>query len=101
MKKHKKQMDWRRNKERNLFSRGSSQLEISNMLHISQSTISRDIDYWQNKTDNKGIDPDDQLDGYEKMKLILDEAVKELWKIINSSKTRSKEKAKSISLIWS
>jgi predicted transcriptional regulator len=102
LKKYKKQMDWRRNKVRDLFSRGYSQFEISNMLHISQSTISRDINYWQNKINNRDVDPDDQLfDEYEKMMLTLDETVKELWKIIDSSKTGSKEKAKSISLILS
>jgi predicted transcriptional regulator len=100
MKKYKKQMDWRRNKVRDLFSRGYAQFEISNMLHISQSTISRDINYMQSKTNNKDVDPDDQLlDEYEKMMLTLDETVKELWKIIDSSKTGSKEKAKSINLI--
>ena len=83
-----------------MLSRGYSQFEISNMLHISQSTISRDINYWQNKINNKDIDPDDQLlDEYEKIMLTLDETVKELWIIIDSSKTGSKEKAKSISLI--
>jgi len=100
MKKYKKQMDWRRNKVRELFSRGYSQFEISNMLHISQSTISRDINYIQNKTNKKDIDPDDQLyEEYEKMDLIFDESIKELWKIIDSSKTSSKEKTKSIGLI--
>ena len=93
-------MDWRRNKVRELFSRGYSQFEISNMLHISQSTISRDINYIQNKTNKKDIDPDDQLyEEYEKMDLIFDESIKELWKIIDSSKTSSKEKTKSIGLI--
>ena len=93
MKKYKRQMDWRRNKVRELFSRGYSQFEISNMLHISQSTISRDVNYMQNKINNRDIDPDDQLlDEYEKMMLILDEAVKELWKIIDSPKTGSEYK---------
>ena len=100
MKQYKKQMDWRRNKIRDLFSRGYSQYEISNILHISQSTISRDINYMHSKLNNKDIDPDDQLFyEYEKMMLTLDESVKELWKIIDSSKTNSKEKAKSIDLI--
>jgi hypothetical protein len=58
-----------------------SQFEISNMLHISQSTISRDINYMQNKINKKDIDPKDLLfDDYERMTLILDEAVKELGK---------------------
>ena len=54
----------------------------------------------QSKIHKRDADPDDQLfDEYEKMMLTLDETVKELWKIIDSSKTGSKEKAKSISLI--
>ncbi len=72
------------------------------MLHISQLTISRDVNHWQSKINKRDIDPDDQLlDEYGKIKLTLDETVKELWKIIDSSKTRSKEKAKSIGLILS
>ena len=100
MKKYKKQMDWRKNKVRELFSRGYSQFEISHMLHISQSTISRDINYIQNKFDKKDVDPDYLLfDEYEKMILVLDEAVKELWETVDSSKTSSKDKNKSIGLI--
>ena len=55
------------------------------MLHISQSTISRDINYMQSEINNKDIDPDDQLlDECKRMNLILGETVKELWKIIDS-----------------
>ena len=54
----------------------------------------------QSKINKRDVDPDDRLlDEYEKMMLILDETVKELWKIIDSSKTSSKEKTKSINLI--
>jgi len=70
------------------------------MLHISQSTISRDINYIKNKINKKDVDQDDLLfDEYEKMILNLDESIKELWKIVDSSKTGSKEKTKSIGLI--
>jgi hypothetical protein len=44
-KKYQKQIDWRRNKVRELLIRGYSQYEISNTLHISQPIISRDIDF--------------------------------------------------------
>ena len=47
-KKYQKQIDWRRNKVRELLIRGYSQYEISNTLHISQPTISRDIDFIRN-----------------------------------------------------
>ncbi len=93
-------MDWRRNKVRDLFTRGYSQFEISNTLHISQSTISRDINYMHNKTKKKDIDPDDLLlEEYEKDRLLLSETIKELWKIIDAPKTASKEKTKSINLL--
>ena len=46
-KKYQKQIDWRRNKVRELLIRGHNQFEISNTLRISQPTISRDIDYIQ------------------------------------------------------
>jgi hypothetical protein len=42
-KKYRKQIDWPRNKVRELLSRGYSQYEMSNTLHLSQPTISRDI----------------------------------------------------------
>ena len=51
MAKYRNQMAWRRNKVRELLARGyeqyeiSKQYEISNTLHISQPTISRDIHY--------------------------------------------------------
>ncbi len=87
---------------RKMFSSGYSQFEISNMLHISQSTVSGDVNYGQSKINKRDVDPDDQiLDEYEKMMLTLDETVKDLWKITDSSKTGSKEKAKSISLTLS
>ena len=40
-------MAWRRNKVRELLTRGYGQYEIANTLHISQPTISRDIHYIQ------------------------------------------------------
>jgi Trp operon repressor len=45
-KSNRKQIDWRRNKVRDLLIRGYSQYEISNNLHLSQPTISRDIDFY-------------------------------------------------------
>lgn len=100
LKKYKKQLDWRRNKVRDLFSRGYSQYEISNILHMSQSTISRDINHMQTKINQKNMDPNLLLiSEYEKTRLILDEALKELWKIIDSPKIDANNKNKSINLI--
>jgi len=81
--KYNKRMDLRQNKVREQFSKGYSQFEISNMLHISQSTISRDINYMQSKINKGDVDPDDQLlVECEKIMLTLDEMVEELWKIM-------------------
>ena len=44
-----KQIEWRRNKVRQLSLRGNTQWEISRNLQISQPTISRDIDYIRSK----------------------------------------------------
>ena len=44
LKNNKKQIEWRRNKVRQLLLRGNTQSDISRTLHISQPTISRDID---------------------------------------------------------
>ena len=47
-KKYQKQIDLRRNKVRELLIRGYSQYEISNNLHLSQPTISKDIHFIRN-----------------------------------------------------
>ena len=49
-KKYRKQIDWRGSKVRELLIRGYSQYEISNTLHLSQPTISRDIDFIRKQT---------------------------------------------------
>ena len=42
-------MEWRRNKVREMLTRGNTQSEISRTLDISQPTISRDIDFIHSK----------------------------------------------------
>jgi DNA-binding NarL/FixJ family response regulator len=56
-KKYQKQIEWRRNKVRELLIRGYSQYEISNILHMSQPTISRDVNsiYQDKKKDSKNM----------------------------------------------
>lgn len=54
----------------------------------------------QSKINKKNVDPNVLLIAeYENARSILDESMKELWRIIDSSKTRSKDKNKSINLI--
>ena len=49
LKNNKKQIEWRRNKVRQLLLRENSQSEISRTLDISQPTISRDIAFIQSR----------------------------------------------------
>lgn len=98
--KYRKQMAWRRNKVRELLTRGYGQYEISNTLHISQSTISRDIHYIQKEIDRNKRNYDERLfEIYHNSLQGLDEVIKKLWEIIDSSKTDEREKMKAINLI--
>ncbi|MGE5661353.1 MAG: hypothetical protein ACM3X1_03815 [Ignavibacteriales bacterium] len=98
--KYRNQMAWRRNKVKELLTRGYAQYEIANTLHISQPTISRDIHYIQKEirkiTENYG---EHLFEVYRRNLLGLDEMIKKLWTIIDSPKTNSKEKIKAITLI--
>jgi predicted transcriptional regulator len=100
LRKSKKHMEWRRNKVRELLTRGYAQYEISNTLHISQPTISRDIHYLQKElTKNKKNYGERLFDVYYNSLEGLDEVVKKLWTIIDSSKIDEKEKMKAINSI--
>jgi predicted transcriptional regulator len=100
-KKYRKQIDWRRNKVRALLIRGYTQYEISSTLHISQPTISRDIDFIRNQTsraakkelaDRMCYEQQNGLDGVE-------ELMKNLWLIIDNPKLEVKERIKAMKLM--
>jgi predicted transcriptional regulator len=101
VKKYQKEIDWRRNKVRELLIRGYSQYEISNTLHLSQPTISRDIDFiriqYTSAAKRKSLarryycEQQNTLDGVE-------ELMKNLWLIIDNPKIQVKEKMKAINL---
>jgi predicted transcriptional regulator len=100
-KKYRKQIDWRRNKVRELLIREYSQYAISNTLHISQPTISRDIDFVRNQTSNAAkkdladrmcYEQQNGLDG-------LEELMKNLWLIIDNPKIQVKEKNNAMKLM--
>jgi predicted transcriptional regulator len=100
IRKSKKHMEWRRNKVRELLTRGYAQYEIANTLHISQPTISRDIHYLQKEIHKSKESYGERLfEVYQNSLLGLDEVIKKLWAIIDSSKTDEKEKMKAINLI--
>ena len=98
--KYRKQMAWRRNKVRELLTRGYAQYEIANTLHISQPTISRDVHYIQKEIEKNKRNYGERLfEVYHNSLQGLDEVIKKLWTIIDSSKTDEKEKMKAINLI--
>jgi predicted transcriptional regulator len=100
LRKSQKQRAWRRNKVRELITRGYAQYEIANTLHISQPTISRDIHHLQKEIKKNKKNYGERLfDVYYNSLEGLDEVIKKLWLIIDSSKKDEKEKMKAINLI--
>jgi predicted transcriptional regulator len=101
-KKYRKQIDWRRNKVRELLIRGYSQYEMSNTLHLSQPTISTDIDFIRKQ--NTGVEKRKNLAYryYFEQQNALDgvgELMKNLWLIIDNPKIEVKERMKAMNLI--
>jgi predicted transcriptional regulator len=100
MTKYRNQMAWRRNKVRELLARGYAQYEISNTLHISQPTISRDIHYLEKERYKTERNYGQRLfSTYESNLLGYEELIKKLWSIIDSTKTDDKQRIKAITLI--
>ena len=90
-KKYQKQIDWRRNKVRELLIRGYSKYQIPNTLHLSQPTISRDMHYIsQLKIKKKEYryeffyNHQNTLDG-------MAELIKKLWTILDNPKTKKRK----------
>jgi predicted transcriptional regulator len=99
-KKYRKQIDWRRNKVRELLIRGYNQYEISNTLRISQPTVSRDIHYIQAQIQKSNKHYGNELfQAYHNTLAGLNEIVKKMWIIIDDLKSDQKEKLKAASLI--
>ena len=80
--------------------RGYSQYEVANILHISQPTISRDINniyHHRKKSPQNSINES----SFELRSMLagLVELVKKSWSIIDSPKAEQKEKIKAMSLV--
>lgn len=89
----KMQVEWRRRQVFELSSKGQSQVEIAKTLQISESTISRDLDYLQNQSKQniqKYIDNILPLE-YEKTLTGLTAILKEMW-IASEKAQDTKEK---------
>ena len=98
--KYRNQIAWRRNKVKELLTRGYAQYEIASLLHISQPTISRDIHYIQKEIRKSAENYGEHLfEIYRNTMLGLDETIKKLWATIDSPRTDAKERIKAITLI--
>jgi predicted transcriptional regulator len=95
----KMQLEWRRRQVFELSSKGQSQTEIARTLQISESTISRDLDYLkQQSKDNLRKYIDERLpEEYEKCLVGLNAILRETWN--TSQQTEDKrEKIQALSL---
>ena len=98
--KYQNQIAWRRNKVKELITRGYTQFEISRELHMSQPTISRDIHFLEKELSKSRKNYGQRLfSTYESTVLGYDEMIKKLWSIIDSKNTEDKERIKAITLI--
>jgi predicted transcriptional regulator len=98
--KYQKQIEWRRNKVKEMLIRGYSQYEISNTLHISQPTISRDINHvYEDKKKRQKKYGNELVLEVQNTLAGLGELIKKSWTIVDDSKTEHRERMKAISLI--
>jgi predicted transcriptional regulator len=90
---------WRRNKVKELITRGYTQFEISRELHMSQPTISRDINYLEKELSKSRKNYGQRLfSTYESTLMGYDEMIKKIWSIIDSKNTEDKDRIKAITL---
>jgi predicted transcriptional regulator len=84
----------RRDKVKQLFVEGYTQEEISNTLHLSQATVSRDLQYINDKLTSKFSQEDARnfMTEYHIASLGLDQIIRSLWKLVNNPKPKFKEK---------
>src|SRR5215207_4113311 len=100
LKNNKKQIEWRRNKVRQLLLRGNTQAEISRTLDISQPTISRDIDFIHSKYITKSKNTYRRLsEEYINISLGIDEMINNSWKIVDDNRTNVRSRLKAMSVI--
>jgi hypothetical protein len=97
------QLEWRRNKVQELAVKGFGLTDISQMLKIPKSTISRDIEYLRQQANETIRNHIQNKLPYEYSKCIqgLEEIIKESWIIaINADKIgNTKDKLQSLALI--
>jgi predicted transcriptional regulator len=98
--KYLKQIEWRRNKVRDLLIRGYSQTEISDILHISQPTISRDINrIYQDRKKRQQRFGNEVFLNLQNTLAGLTEIIKKSWTIVDDPQADQKERMKAMSII--
>ncbi|MGD9674207.1 MAG: hypothetical protein AB7U98_12100 [Candidatus Nitrosocosmicus sp.] len=99
-KKYQKQVKWRRTKVKELLFKGYCQQEIIDKLHVSQSTISRDIAIVQSSA-YKGVTKYAQslLENHINFLNGSEELLKMGWKILDNPKTDNKTKLKAMEFV--
>ncbi|MGD9673458.1 MAG: hypothetical protein AB7U98_08265 [Candidatus Nitrosocosmicus sp.] len=98
--KYQKQIDWRRDKVKELLFKGYNQQEIVSILHVSQSTISRDIAILH-------VHQEKEINDYGKLIFGIHfdivngsaELLKQAWNLLENPKTDNKTKLKAMSFI--
>ncbi len=95
----KMQVEWRRRQVLELSSKGQSQTEIGRTLQISESTISRDLDYLrtQSRHNIKRYVDETLLEEYEKCLVGLNAITKEAWTTAHNAEDK-REKIQALSL---
>jgi Trp operon repressor len=93
------QVHWRRDKVQELCSKGFSQREISQILHIGLATVNRDISYLRNeaKTNIKKYIDERLPDEYEKCLVGLNAITREAWNTAANTEDK-REKIQALSL---
>ena len=92
-------MEWRRAKVLELTSKGNSQTEISGILHVDLSIISRDISYLrqQSKQNIKKYIDERLPEEYEKCMVGLTSILREAWNTAQNTQDK-REKIQALSL---
>src|ERR671933_147064 len=95
----KMQVEWRRRQVFGLSSKGQSQTEIGRTLQISESTISRDLDYLktQSRHNIKRYVDETLPEEYEKCLVGLNAITKEAWNTAANTEDK-REKIQALSL---
>jgi predicted transcriptional regulator len=95
----KMQEEWRRRQVFEMSSKGQSQTEIAKTLQISESTISRDLDYLreQSKTNIKKYIDERLPEEHEKCLVGLNAITKEAWNTAHNTEDK-REKVQALSL---